>query len=559
MKKNTILLIILLSLVGCKDDMVLPEREYYILVTNEPQVDAKGITLTATFAEQGEETIKERGFYLKRQFLFDHRTIVEDQYQVDGEEFKVHLTSDFDPESECWVRAYMKTDTRSYLGEEIYFKALGSEPPVIHSISPTNVKENTIVTITGENFSKYWNRTKVYVNGIKADLESVSPEEIKFSVPYGVHYEGHYDVVVTVAGQSVESTEALYVPGPILRSLTPESPLPGEIVTLTADNIDGLSEPFLFFISDYLTDRPTLIEKTTNTIKFVWPNTVGEIDLRVSNSQSIKVTTNYPWEEYGTYTEQKYFTSSSFRNIGYLYDGSTIQKLDFSTNKTETIKTPNNSTYFPLTSFFFATEENLYLSQPPIRPYEPDGLKIYKYNLTSRQWSTCQTKLPLDEMYTVGNTVVIDNVAYGSYRFKVDWDWELRHFRYFFEEDRWEEEPVASTQFYLQSIIVRKNQPYRINDRYIEKIDFQNLNSLETIFTAPESLTTPAATDDNLYVSMIDYEVFRYHFATNEFIPMGMPAYLHPFFTDKIDFIFAYAENVYVGVLGKIYKYRPSQ
>jgi hypothetical protein len=135
---------------GCKDEAQVTQQKYpYLTPVEISKVNGDGAVFTAKFDRPGTSAVTDYGFEWAYEYSsYDHRVSLGTNVKT---EFSTTVTQDLWPDKNYRVRPYAVTADNTVYGGDVGFKAAGSLPPQVISISPTHGPGNTQVTITGKN------------------------------------------------------------------------------------------------------------------------------------------------------------------------------------------------------------------------------------------------------------------------------------------------------------------------------------------------------------------------------------------------------------------------
>lgn len=369
---------------------------------------------------------------------------------------------------------------------------------------------------------------------------------------------GYYDVTVRVADQYATREKAYHVNGPVITSVTPESPLPGEVVTVAYENPAQLQG--LGLITSY-ENGVLVLSHENNVITFLCPNILGNLKLNVGYgsiydgilSETKVITINNPWKEIQSNISYALpFNSTIYQGYGYVSDGRAIHKFDPATNRWEITQCPMNTT--PSYPLLFGYNDELFVSG--IAGNNNNG-PLFRYNIPTGNWSVCNDTVPV----RTGNYYYPFRTLIGSTYYVYDMNLYASHFvmyKYSANEDKWSSYPVPKNQFY--QLFTHNNKMYAFTyDGELCAINPDNVNKefVEQTFPYDYFFTYPrngAMKGNQLFFSMNDM-IWKYDFETKEFSTLGVPAKPNHF-EYTIDLIFPFEDRLIIGCNGKLYEYQ---
>lgn len=125
--------------------------------------------------------------------------------------YSIRIDSNLFKDSVQLVRAYLKTNKLIVYGNQIKFTCNGGVPAIISKIEPLKGYVNSVVVISGDNFSYQKENVSVYFGDIEAEIDSCSDNRIVVRVPdFDVDSEVNIKVsVYNKATTSVNTFKAL--------------------------------------------------------------------------------------------------------------------------------------------------------------------------------------------------------------------------------------------------------------------------------------------------------------------------------------------------------------
>ena len=107
--------------------------------------------------------------------------------------------------------------------------------PAVTSYTPVRATPGSTVTVVGRGFLTGRNETTVKVNGVSATVQSVTQNQVVFTVPSSAT-TGRIVVAVRNRGEASSAGDLLIVQPPRITSVSPRSAPPGEALTITGEN-----------------------------------------------------------------------------------------------------------------------------------------------------------------------------------------------------------------------------------------------------------------------------------------------------------------------------------
>jgi hypothetical protein len=233
MKREYLIIILLLLLSGCEKDATIQTKEYPLVLTKEiSEINKTGATFAGKILQNGSVDITDFGFTWT-----DGQSVFKTSLINNGipEEFKYRISSDLKVGSTYSVQAYLQTKKNLVLGNKVQFKSLGNNGPVITDFYPKTGVDGSMVTIVGKYFSRISSNNKVFVNNIEGQIIYSSNDSIKFKTPQMAFF-GNTKISVKVDTKTGISDLLFNIIGPTINSISSITGLSGNYLTLTGRN-----------------------------------------------------------------------------------------------------------------------------------------------------------------------------------------------------------------------------------------------------------------------------------------------------------------------------------
>ncbi|HOX81582.1 MAG TPA: IPT/TIG domain-containing protein [Chryseolinea sp.] len=170
-----------------------------------------------------------------------------------------------------YVRFYIKTDQKTIYGNLVNFKSLGSEGPIIRSLSPSFGVLGDTVTIQGRNFVDRAEKNKVKFGATETSILTLTDTTIVVTVPKDLSLESeHVNVSVSIEGNIANSPEPftllLSKIIPVIESITPHSIKACDTIIVVGKNFRPSSDNFQLIIQG--NQEVNLIKATDDSLMF---------------------------------------------------------------------------------------------------------------------------------------------------------------------------------------------------------------------------------------------------------------------------------------------------
>lgn len=221
-KKNTILLVIILSLAaGCRKEESTP-REYPTIRISVRDVSGEGVTFYAEIKDRGDHFIKEYGFvWGSRSYPgMDVSERVVHNDNLPDDHFSDRVSTTLIEGEQYFVYPYIITDVYTVYGREGSFVSLGSSAPVITGFEPSAANWGDTIKISGNRFSYLVTSNVVRLGDFEAEVVACTDSTIQAIVP-SVRPQGSVSVSVTIAGNTANSALKFTVLPPVISSVNP--------------------------------------------------------------------------------------------------------------------------------------------------------------------------------------------------------------------------------------------------------------------------------------------------------------------------------------------------
>lgn len=138
------------------------------------------------------------------------------------------------------VEAYVKTKNRTVYGNPISFTSKGSKKPIINSFFPETAYYSDTITISGDYFSNKANENIISFGNRKVVPVFSDGTTLKVLVP-DFNQTAVVQLSVEVAGMETVAVKKFTLGLPVVKSLSPENPVPTETVTVKGKGFLGVS------------------------------------------------------------------------------------------------------------------------------------------------------------------------------------------------------------------------------------------------------------------------------------------------------------------------------
>jgi hypothetical protein len=221
------------GIVTCRDAEIQPKDYPTVTTTEATNIDVNGVTLNAIVNSSGTQAITDYGFIVTS-------NDVQNEYSLGNSlkksSFETRITSDLDSGVVYRYKAFMRTKNNLVLGNELEFLSKGSGEIIITGMNPTEGFKSTTVKISGQNFSKNKNNTKVFVNNQSATIVSTTENDVEFIIPNSLK-PGEYEVKLVIGLRTNILTQKFKIVETKILSVQPLSGTPGMEISITGENL----------------------------------------------------------------------------------------------------------------------------------------------------------------------------------------------------------------------------------------------------------------------------------------------------------------------------------
>lgn len=224
MRRNLIILLMIVLLTGCEDEPTIGSRGYAVVQTEVGEISSEGVRLSARILSSGKSEISQAGFIFGKSGQKEYCIVVEEF----SDSFENFLQRDIAAGETFFVKAFVVSDNKISYGNIEYFQSQGFNnlPPIVEQISPLNVSDGARVLLKGKNFSLMPGINQITVGGVFCQIYFVGSDTIGFSMPsLGAGSHASY---LSVYGKQIEF-------GPIsvmLPEISSIEPMEGQVYTL---------------------------------------------------------------------------------------------------------------------------------------------------------------------------------------------------------------------------------------------------------------------------------------------------------------------------------------
>jgi hypothetical protein len=196
-----------------------------------------GATFSAEITHLGNQPIDEHGFvWGKTSTLDDETSLLVKLGSLNAPAFSHDLRSALISGEDFYVRAFVTSGGRTIYGRAVSFLSLGSEGPVISSVSPLQVLYGDTVHIRGMNFNYQKAANKTVIGGVVAEPVSTTDTLIVTTVPLPVKV-ANMEVSVTLEGNTAKAPVNVTLLAPVLGAWNPLSTVPCDSIEIGLTNI----------------------------------------------------------------------------------------------------------------------------------------------------------------------------------------------------------------------------------------------------------------------------------------------------------------------------------
>ena len=213
-------------------------RNYPRLKTLEvSEITQDGATFNAEIFAQGSEAIVEMGFV----WSTGPNPSIENSDKViisespDNVIFSFRISTSLIKDKTYWVRAFLKTQTKTVYGTTVSFKSLGSGSPKISNFSPSSGSWGDTISIVGSDFSFVRENNKVLFGEKAARIIEASDSTILAEVPLTLKNDSN--IYIEVLGNRAVSSEKFKLMLPSINGISKNHILTFDTLLIKATNL----------------------------------------------------------------------------------------------------------------------------------------------------------------------------------------------------------------------------------------------------------------------------------------------------------------------------------
>lgn len=281
----TLIIFVGITLIACKKDKEVVEREYPQVNTLEvTHISDSGATFEADVFSAGHESIIDHGFVWgineTNLSIGASDRISLGTFSGTGK-YDAQIRSTLEVEKKYFVRSFVKTSNHTFYGPTVSFISLGSNGPVINNFEPKNVKWGDTLYIYGKNFSKVNSNNRVFLNEQSTNCITVCDSAIKISIPRNIQEKKYIVSVETSGNRGLYTRDSLVLILPIVLSYNPESITWNDTVYIVGEFPEYNSYNYNATING---SNISIIEATPSLIKLIFPNSINLVNSKIKIS-----------------------------------------------------------------------------------------------------------------------------------------------------------------------------------------------------------------------------------------------------------------------------------
>ena len=396
MKKILLYISVVVMMFSCIKDAEHHLQEKYPVSTQlmvTVNIDANGATFVGSIERQIKEPVIDHGFVWGSE---QNPTLVNSHVSLGafdtGNDFQTRITYDLKPNQTYYVRTYITTNDYVVYGEAVQFISLGSSPPIIERIEPSEITcYMDKITVYGKNFCS--DKADAKIDNRRYYIESISPDSIvlrsnEINIGTNAFNLSIFDKTIPV---TFEAT------GLVIESINPQPAEVGSVVTIKGrhlSNINNIVFPnasniqFAFGTYIYSDIFVEIVEQNDTEVKIQIPVLKeGKSTLQIHDTKGFYSTLSIdilsPWKPADIPFDLPSNTEfCNYQDILYTLNNNTIYQLDMQNQTYQSITMIPEETFSYAIKKYFMIENNFYLCTE-------SGL-FHCYNVTTNTWE----KLP---------------------------------------------------------------------------------------------------------------------------------------------------------------------
>ena len=367
MKKILIYIAVAVVMFSCKKDVEHQWHNSYPILSTQPvlDIDDTGVTFVGSIKQNGKEPIVDHGFVWS---VKENPTKKDSHISLgalnNDKDFQTRIVNDLKPNQTYYVKAYIATNDYVVYGDEKKFISLGSSPPIIERLEPSEITcYINKITVYGKNFCS--DKADIKINLWDGYILSVSTDSIVIGLSNIIIGTNTFEL--SVFDKTVLITfEAV---GLIIESIEPQPAEIGSIVSIRGRHLKNIRE---IRLSGTLVE---ILEMNDTEVKIKIPVVKeGLLTLKITDTKgfnyNLTIDILSPWKSIELPFILHNNVFCNYLNKLYTLNNMSVYQLDMQNRTNQSIaKMPeeplwkNTFRYFIIGSkFYICTQSDLFLS-----------------------------------------------------------------------------------------------------------------------------------------------------------------------------------------------------
>lgn len=270
-------------LIHCKDDSIsaFPQIE-----TREvADITESGATFSCTIHSRGSTPLIRYGFVWSagNPSLTNGEHVVFDGSELSGNSFDARITRALEENQTYRVRAFYEDESNLIYGNTVSFTSLGSEGPMITSVTPSLVAFGDSLFIRGTNFSTQANEVHL---GSRATAPVFNSDTLVIArIPTSFKFDS-FVVSLSVLGTASTFADSIRLKPPVLDRLVPEATVYGDTIHIEGQFFGPSISLNEVFLNDSIST--TILSATSTEVAFTLSVAQEPIKVSLVNSAGQK-------------------------------------------------------------------------------------------------------------------------------------------------------------------------------------------------------------------------------------------------------------------------------
>lgn len=292
-RKNVFILILILIMPGCEKEV---DIEYPLVQTGEvSDISEKGAMFHAKLMNTPADEIVEHGFLWGHQQSLKPGSAQKKVFEGNPEKntFSLFISTTLSPETNYFVKAYVKTKHYESYGTEVSFISLGSGAPELSSFFPEKAYVGDTLVLTGENFSSKPEDNQVSFDSLAGRVIYASSDTLQVIVPLKISKEPAI-LSVSILNNKASYPHEFSLLAPMISGFFPETGNIKDTLMIVGKGFGPAKATSIYTASVFLKEQEVrLLKFSPDTLLVQVPATLArhqEIPVTVENKNGIRQT-----------------------------------------------------------------------------------------------------------------------------------------------------------------------------------------------------------------------------------------------------------------------------